>query len=29
MLAGAPSELSSAAVEQAYFGIDHHTTAGD
>jgi branched-chain amino acid transport system ATP-binding protein len=28
MLAGAPSELSSAAVEQAYFGIDHHTTAG-
>jgi branched-chain amino acid transport system ATP-binding protein len=29
MLAGAPSELSTAAVEQAYFGIDHHTTAGD
>jgi branched-chain amino acid transport system ATP-binding protein len=29
MFAGAPSELSTAAVEQAYFGIDHHTTAGD
>jgi branched-chain amino acid transport system ATP-binding protein len=29
MLAGAPSELSTTAVEQAYFGIDHHTTAGD